>query len=313
MKPRIVVVGSSSTDHTIRLAHLPRPGETLLGEDYLTASGGKGANQAVAAARAGGAVTFVACLGRDAAGDRIIAGFRRDRINVDYIRRDRAAPSGVALIFVSDRGENAIAVAPGSNARLTAADVRRARALIAGASAVVLQLEIPLPTVTTAATLAARAGVRVILNPAPAQALPDALLRKVSILTPNETEAAALTGIKVTSVARAERAARALRARGVAIVIVTLGAQGALVVDERGSQLVPAFNVQPVDTVAAGDVFNGALAVELGRGRPLLDAVRFANAAAAIAVTRAGAQPSAPRRAEINALLRCGGSSPQFR
>ena len=302
----IVVVGSSNTDMIIKLGRIPQPGETILGGEFTTAAGGKGANQAVAAARAGGDVTFVARVGRDMFGEKAVAGFVQDGIEVKYVSRDSAAPSGVALIFVAKDGENSIAVAGGANGRLSAADVKQANGSIAGASAVVMQLETPLETVQAAAELAAAAKVPVILNPAPARVLPNKLLKLVSILTPNETEAELLTGIKVTDEGTAARAAEKLRARGVQIVILTLGARGAFVATASTKQLVPGFRVKAVDTTAAGDVFNGALAVALGEGRPLLEAVRFANAAAAISVTRLGAQPSAPERKEIERLLAKG-------
>ena len=303
VKPKILVIGSSNTDMIIKLDRIPKPGETILGGEFVTAAGGKGANQAVAAARAGGDVTFVARVGRDIFGEQAVAGFVQDGINVKHIDRDNAAPSGVALIFVAKDGENSIAVAGGANGRLAPAGVRKARGAIAGASAVVMQLETPLETVQAAAELAAKAKVTVILNPAPARPLPDKLLKLVSILTPNETEAELLTGIKVTDEVSAALAAGKLRDRGVATVIVTLGARGAFVVTATIRKLVPGFRVKAVDTTAAGDVFNGALAVALGNGRELLDAVRFANAAAAISVTRLGAQPSAPQRKEIKSLL----------
>jgi ribokinase len=300
----IVVVGSSNTDMIIKLDHIPRPGETILGGEFVTAAGGKGANQAVGAARAGGKVTFVARVGRDMFGDQAVAGFRRDGINVNYIVRDPVAPSGVALIFVAKDGENSIAVAGGANGRLSPADVKKAKRAFVGATAVVMQLETPLETVQATAALAARAGVRVILNPAPARPLPDKLLKLVSILTPNETEAELLTGIKVSDARAAARAADKLLAKGVETVILTLGALGAFVAGAGIRQLVPGFKVKPVDTTAAGDIFNGALVVALGEGRTLSDAVRFANAAAAISVTRMGAQPSAPTRKEIDQFLR---------
>lgn len=306
MKPRIVVVGSANTDLIVRVPRIPRPGETVLGGRFATAPGGKGANQAVAAARAGGNVTFIARVGRDAFGQQAIAGFRRDGIDVRHVRGDPHAPTGVALIFVAADGQNSIAVAGGANAKLSAADVQRARRALAQAQVALFQLETPLTTVCAAVALAARNGVRVILNPAPAQELPDALLRRVSVLTPNEVEAEALTGVKVRDPRSATRAARRLQQRGVEAVIVTLGARGALVSTAAGATCVPGFRVRAVDTTAAGDVFNGALAVALGEGRPLLAAVRFANAAAAISVTRPGAQPSAPTRAEIERLLRRG-------
>jgi len=298
MKPRILVLGSSNTDMIIKLDRIPRPGETILGGAFVTAAGGKGANQAVGAARAGGQVTFIARVGQDMFGKQAIAGFVRDGINVKYVFRDKTNPSGVALIFVAKDGENSIAVAGGANAKLSPADVRKAKAAFAGASVLVMQLETSLETVQVAADLATKAGVRVILNPAPAQPLPDSLLKRVSILTPNETEAELLTG------STGEDAATKLRARGVATVILTLGARGALIADASGTRLVPGFKVKAVDTTAAGDIFNGSLAVALAEGKSLEEAVRFANAAAAISVTRLGAQPSAPTRREIERFLR---------
>lgn len=303
MKPRILVVGSSNTDMIARVSRIPRPGETILGGEFITAAGGKGANQAVAAARAGGAVTFIARVGKDMFGDRALAGFRRDRISVHHVRRDASKPSGVALIFVADSGENSIAVAPGANAQLSTTDIKRAQTEFKRADVLLTQLETPLPTVIAAVKLAARNRVLTILNPAPAQTLPDDLLKHVSILTPNESEAELLTGIKVTGEASGVRAVAKLRDRGVQIVIITLGAKGALVVSEVGHTLVPGFKVKPVDTTAAGDVFNGALAVALAEKLDLGAAVQFANAAAAISVTRMGAQPSAPTRKKIEQLL----------
>ena len=305
-KSPIVVIGSSNTDMIIRLDRIPRPGETILGGEFVTAAGGKGANQAVGAARAGGQVTFVARVGQDMFGDQAVAGFRRDGINVDFVLRDPTAPSGVALIFVAKDGENSIAVAGGANARLSAADVKKAKAAIASASVLVMQLETPLETVQAAAELAARAGVRVILNPAPARSLPDKLLKLVSILTPNETEAELLTGIRVDHDAAAAQASDQLLAKGVQAVILTLGARGAFLATKEAKQLVAGFRVKPVDTTAAGDIFNGALAVALAEGKPLADAVRFANAAGALSVTKLGAQPSAPTRREIERFLRTG-------
>ncbi|MCX8091857.1 MAG: ribokinase, partial [Verrucomicrobiae bacterium] len=288
MKPHIVVVGSSNTDLIVRVPRIPRPGETILGGRFTTAPGGKGANQAVAAARAGARVTLIARVGRDAFGSQALAGFVRDGIDVRFVRRDPDAPSGVALIFVAADGQNSIAVAGGANANLSVADVRRAQRAFAHARVLLLQLETPLPTVKAAAQLAARHGVRVVLNPAPARDLPDELLRRVSVLTPNEIEAAALSGVKVRDLASAEKAARRLLQRGVEAVIITLGARGALVSSAAGTERVKGFRVRAVDTTAAGDVFNGALAVALSEGRPLREAVRFANAAAAISVTRMG-------------------------
>lgn len=303
-RKKIVVVGSSNTDMIIKLDHIPRPGETILGGEFVTAAGGKGANQAVGAARAGGDVSFIARVGRDMFGDKAVAGFTKEGIDAGYILRDSASPSGVALIFVAKDGENSIAVAGGANTRLSPADIRKARKTLTGASVLVMQLETPLDTVQAAADMAARSGVLVILNPAPARPLPDKLLRKVSIITPNETEAELLTGIKVKNESAASRAAAKLLERGVGTVILTLGSRGAFVADRNERRLVPGFRVKPVDTTAAGDVFNGTLAVALAEGKSMLDAVRFANAAAAISVTRFGAQPSAPYRNEIDRMWR---------
>ena len=295
----------------IKTERIPKPGETIIGGEFASAAGGKGANQAVGAARAGGAVTLVARVGQDMFGDTAIAGFIADGINVDYVVRDRTTPSGVALIFVGQNGENSIAVASGANAKLTPADVRKAKAAFREASVLLLQLETPLDTVQAASKLAAAAGLRVILNPAPARPLPDKLLRRVYLLTPNETEAELLTGIAVHNEDSAAKAANALLARGVQNVIITMGARGALVAGADLGQLIPAFKVKAVDTTAAGDVFNGALALGLAEGRSLLEAARFASAAAAISVTRMGAQTSAPTRAEIARVLADGNGSVQ--
>lgn len=308
MAGKIVVAGSSNTDMILQMDHIPRPGETILGGQFSMAAGGKGANQAVAAARAGGHVTFLARVGCDMFGRQAVDGFRRDGIDVRYVIEDEQAPSGVALIFVAASGENSIGVASGANLCLSPADVQNATQAIAEASALVMQLETPLETVRAAAQIASAHRVPVILNPAPAQPLDDAVLAKVSVLTPNESEAELLTGVPVTDVASAARAAEVLRGRGVAQVIVTLGARGAWVSSPAFQGLVPTFPVQAVDTTAAGDVFNGALAVALSEQQPLEQAVRFACAAAALSVTKLGAQPSAPQRSEIECLLASGGA-----
>jgi ribokinase len=301
--PRIAVVGSANTDMIINVAHIPRPGETILGGEFFTAAGGKGANQAVAAARSGGRVSLVARLGVDSLGDDALKGYIKDRIDVRHVSRDRTAASGVALIFVAKSGENSIAVAGGANSRLSAGDINKAAAAIGQSSVLLMQLETPVATVQAAARLAAAKGCLVILNPAPARKLAPALLRYIDILTPNETEAELLTGIKIAGLAAVEKAARNLRRRGVKTVVVTLGSKGAYVSNDKLQEWVPGFKVKAIDTTAAGDVFNGALAVALGEGQDLVPAVRFANAAAAISVTRRGAQPSAPTRKQIMALL----------
>lgn len=302
-KKRILVIGSSNTDMIVSLDHLPKPGETILGGEFRTAAGGKGANQAVGAARAGGAVTLIARLGRDSWGDRALAGLMKDRINVQHVIRDDSSPSGVALIFVSRTGENSIAVAGGANNRLSTSDIKKASPTIAAADLIVMQLETPLASVQAAVALAAQKGIPVILNPAPAQPLPSRLLQHISILTPNETEAELLTGTRVTDLKAAARAADLLLKRGVQTVILTLGARGAWVATTEIRQHVPGFKVKAIDTTAAGDIFNGALAVALAEGKPLLQAVRFGNAAAALSVTKKGAQMSAPKRADIDRFL----------
>ncbi len=302
MPPRIVVVGSSNTDLVVRAPALPGPGETVLGSAFLVAPGGKGANQAVAAARLGARVTLVARVGADEFGDRALAGLGREGIDTTFVARDAEAASGVALIVVSESGENAIAVAPGANMRLTAADVDRAAPAIREADMLLLQLETPLPTVRHAATLAMKAGVPVILNPAPAASLAGELLSRVSVLTPNELEAAALTGASSSGVDAARQAALRLHASGVANVVITLGREGALMEGEAGSGQVPGCAVTAVDTTAAGDAFNGALAVAMAEGASLGRAVRFANRAAALSTTEPGAQPSLPTREAVESF-----------
>ena len=264
------------------------------------AAGGKGANQAVAAARLGASVVFIARVGHDAFGAGVVKGFEREGIDTRFIVRDPDAPSGVALIGVDrERGENSIIVAPGANARLTPADVERAADVIAAAQIVVCQLEVPLDAVGRALELARASGVTTILNPAPAQSLPSDLLALVSILTPNETEAALLAG-QVGLEPR--EAARALLALGVSTVIVTLGGEGALLATGEGERLIPGCPVaRVVNTTAAGDCFTGALAISLAEGQSLESAIAFANKAASISVTRVGAQPSLPTRADVEA------------
>jgi ribokinase len=236
-------------------------------------------------------------------GDQALQGLCEDGINVDYVTKDESAPSGVALIIVDDQGENSIAVASGANGNLSVSDVQAVAETIKNAGIVLMQLETPIKTIEAASALAVKNGVQVILNPAPAQPLSDALLKQISILTPNETEAEMLTGIGVQNEADAEKAAKALVDKGVTSVIITLGAAGAYVYSEEFKGMVPGFSVTPVDTTAAGDTFNGTLAAALAEGKTLAEAVTFANAAAAISVTTLGAQPSAPNRSAINEFL----------
>lgn len=299
----VVVVGSSNTDMIVQVEHLPRPGETVLGGEFLTAAGGKGANQAVAAARAGARVTLVARVGSDALGAETLRKLRASGVDVAHVSRDRTAPSGVALVWVADHGENSIAVASGANDRLSPEHVARASRAFVRAGVLLVQLETPLPTVAAAIDRARAAGMSVILNPAPARPLPAALLRKLSIITPNETEAERLTGIAVKSEVSARRAAAELLRRGVPTVVLTMGARGVLLASAAGCERLPAFRVEALDTTAAGDVFSGSLAAALAQGHALRDAVRRAAAAAAISVTRRGAQPSVPSRAEVDRFL----------
>jgi ribokinase len=299
----IVVVGSSNSDMIIQLDHLPRPGETVIGGKFSTAAGGKGANQAVAAARAGGRVAFVARVGGDELGAAALAGFRCDGIDVRHVSRDPAHRSGVAFILVDRHGENSIAVASGANGHLRPADVRKAAPLLRRAGVLLTQLETPLTAVTAAVELVSAAGGTVILNPAPGRPLPRRLLRQVSVLTPNESEAELLTGIKLTHHVAVEKAAARLRALGARAVVITLAARGVFVADDVTHDFFPGFKVTARDTTAAGDIFNGALAVALAERTPLAAAVRFAQAAAALSVTRLGAQSSAPARAEIEQFL----------
>ncbi len=302
-KKSILVLGSSNTDMIIKVGRIPRAGETILGGDFASTPGGKGANQAVGAARAGGAVTFIGRVGRDVFGDKALAGLAAEGINVDHVIRDPACPSGVALIYVDENGENSIAVASGANARLLPADVKKLGRIFRSAGVLLLQLETPLKTVQAAAEAAVAAGVPVILNPAPAQALPARLLAQVSVLTPNETEAELLTRVPVNNLADTARAADKLLSWGVRNVIITLGAQGAFVARKGFNEFVPGYKMKAVDTTGAGDVFNGALAVAIAEGKSLLEAARFANAAAACSVMRLGAQASAPTRKEIEKRL----------
>ena len=302
----ILVVGSSNTDMIIKVPRIPRPGETVLGGDFSMAPGGKGANQAVAAARAGGRVTFIARVGDDVFGQQALGNLGSDGIDLRFVRRDGRAPSGVALINVGRDGENSISVASGANALLSPDDVRGAGEAFDGADVLLLQLETPIETVQAAAGMASARGIPVILNPAPARPLEADLLAMAGVLTPNGTEAEILTGVKIEGREDVKKAASVLRARGPRLVVVTLGDQGCYAAGEEFEGFVPAFKVRPVDTTAAGDVFNGALAVALAEKRPLGDALRFASAAAALSVTRPGAQPSAPARAEIEEFLAAG-------
>ena len=305
---RIVVVGSFNMDLVVRLPAIPRPGETLLGGVFATYPGGKGSNQAVAAARLGGEVTMIGRVGADAFGDQLLSMARSEGIDTRFVSIDPHAATGVALIEVDAQGQNSIAVASGANFTLTAVDVASAFAHLERVDLLVMPLETPIDTILTAAELARKAGARVVLNPAPAQHLSPELLRNVDLLIPNEHEAAFMTGTAIHSPQDARQAAAHLLQSGPGTVIVTMGSQGALIAQAAQSENVytqtSAFSVKAVDTTAAGDGFVGALAVALGEGRSLPAAARFASAAAAISVTRVGAQPSLPTRMEVEEFLR---------
>lgn len=299
MKPSIVVIGSSNTDMVIKADHLPKPGETILGGTFLMNAGGKGANQAVAAARLGGDVIFIGKTGNDIFGKQSRQMLEAEQIDTSFMASDVANPSGVALITVDNKGENCIVVAPGSNATLSASDIAKAKEKIKNASLILLQLEIPVATVEYAISEAANADVRVILNPAPACPLPESMYQSISIMTPNITEAQMLSGMEITDDSSLKKAAGVLRDKGVATIIITLGARGAAVLHENNFSFIAAPGVDPVDTTAAGDVFNGALAVSLAEGNDIHTATEFACRAAAISVTRMGAQSAAPYRHEL--------------
>jgi ribokinase len=298
----IVVVGSTNTDMVIKASHLPQPGETILGGTFFMSAGGKGANQAVAAARLGGSVLFIAKTGYDIFGKQSIDLFEKEGIDISGIQRDHYEPSGVALITVDDKGENCIVVAPGANAALTLADIDEVKEKIESASLLLMQLETPLETVEHVAGIAAAKKIKFILNPAPAAKLSDDLLKKISIITPNQKEAEMLTGIKVNDELSARQAAKFLNDKGIETVIITMGAMGAFVLHENKYSMIPGHKVNVVDTTAAGDVFSGALVVALSENRIIEDAVSFACKAAAISVTRLGAQASAPYRKEVESL-----------
>ncbi|ERK16989.1 Ribokinase [Pantoea sp. AS-PWVM4] len=300
---KLAVLGSINADHILNLAHFPRPGETVIGKQYQIAFGGKGANQAVAAGRAGADIAFIACVGADDIGERIRQQLQQDRIDIAPVETVADEATGVAMIFVNGEGENNIGIYSGANAALTPACVDRHQQVIADADALLMQLESPLESVLAAAKIAKAQQTQVILNPAPATHLSDELLSLIDVITPNETEAEILTGIAVKSDEDAARAAAALHSKGIQTVLITLGRRGVWLSEKGEGVRIPGFSVQAVDTIAAGDTFNGAFITARLEGVLMHDAVRFAHAAAAIAVTRPGAQPSVPWRTEIDAFL----------
>ncbi|AIU90350.1 ribokinase [Pectobacterium odoriferum] len=304
---KLVVLGSINADHILNLEQFPRPGETVIGEQYSVAFGGKGANQAVAAGRSGADIAFIACVGEDDIGTRICQQLSKDNIDVSAVEAISGETTGVALIFVNADAENMIAINAGANAAVSTDYLHRHQQHIIDASALLMQLESPLETVIAAAKLAHEHQTKVILNPAPARELPDELLSLVNMITPNETEAQFLTGITVETEEDAARAAQVLHDKGIETVLITLGSRGVWLSENGQGQRIPGYRVKAVDTIAAGDTFNGALVTALLENKPMSSAVKFAHAAAAIAVTRRGAQPSVPWREEIDAFLQTQG------
>ncbi|CNB41516.1 ribokinase [Yersinia similis] len=300
---KLVVLGSINADHILNIEQFPRPGETVIGKQYNVAFGGKGANQAVAAGRSGADVAFIACVGDDDIGERVRQQLTADNIDTQPIEAITGATTGVALIFVNSDGENVIGIDAGANSAVTPEYLRRYQQQVIDADALLMQLESPLDTVIAAAKLAKQHQTQVILNPAPARKLPDELLALVDMITPNETEAERLTGIHIELDDDAAKAAQILHHKGIATVIITLGSRGVWLSEQGKGKLVAGFKVNAVDTIAAGDTFNGALLTALLEGQSMDAAVRFAHAAAAIAVTRSGAQPSIPWRTEIDSFL----------
>ncbi|MGC6389426.1 ribokinase [Ewingella sp. S1.OA.A_B6] len=302
---KLVVLGSINADHILNIEQFPQPGETVIGKQYTVAFGGKGANQAVAAGRAGADISFIACVGEDDIGERVRKQLASDNIDTSPVEAISDTTTGVALIFVNAEGENVIGIDAGANKAVTPEYLNRYQQEIIEASALLMQLESPLETVIAAAQLAKQHNTQVILNPAPACELPAELLSLVDIITPNETEAERLTGVQVNNNEDAARAAKALHEKGIETVIITLGSKGVWLSQKGEGKQMVGFRVKAVDTIAAGDTFNGALVTSLLEGKSMESAVRFAHAAAAIAVTRPGAQPSVPWRHEIDDFLAC--------
>ena len=296
---KVLVVGSINMDLVVRVPHSPRPGETVLGGDFETFPGGKGANQAVAAARMGGEVTMVGRVGSDNFGDTLIQGLVEDNIRTTYVIKDTDTPTGIAMIAVAANGENLIVVASGANYKVSEADVTNARDIMRDTDLLLLQLECPMEAVTAAIDLAKAYDIPVVLNPAPAQPLSQSLLANVDILTPNETELMMLAGEDTV-----DKAVEKVLSWGTKNLVVTLGANGARVITEGVDRHIPAHEITAVDTTAAGDAFNGALAVAYAEGKTLLEAVEYGMAAGALAATRRGAQPSLPTRDAVENLIK---------
>lgn len=302
--PKVVVVGSFNMDLVVKAGRRPQTGETLMGEEFGMFIGGKGSNQAIAAARLGANVTMIGRLGADLFGDTLMAAHSEEGICTDYVIRDTEVGTGVASILIDADGDNSIVLVPQANMGLTVTDIEQASEAIAAADVLLLQLEVPIAASQRAAQIAKSNGATVVLNPAPAQELPDDFLAQVDILTPNEVETESLSGVTVSTGTNAERAAKVLLNKGLSAVILTLGERGSLLLTSDSTQQVPAYSVEVVDTTAAGDAFCGALATALARGEHLADAVAFANAAGALAVTVLGAAPSMPTAAQVEAFRR---------
>lgn len=299
----IVVVGSSNMDLVAKAPRIPVTGETLTGTDFFMVPGGKGANQAVAAAKLGAEVIFVAKLGKDVFASKSLENFKSVNINTKHIEQIDGVPSGIAIIAIDDNGKNIIIVVPGANSKLTPADVDKAESDIANAAVVVAQVEVPIETVEQAANLANKNNVPFILDPAPARPLSDELLSMIDIIKPNETEAEIITGIKVTDETSAAGAADVLLAKGVKTVIITLGEKGLMLATKNSKEMIPGNRVEAVDSTAAGDAFTGSLAYGLANGNSIKDAAIYASVVAAISVTRYGAQPSMPTKKEVDAFI----------
>ncbi|MDD5370535.1 MAG: ribokinase [Anaerolineaceae bacterium] len=299
----IVILGSLNMDLVVKSSRIPGAGETLSGEEFQTIPGGKGANQAAAITRLGGEVAMVGRVGRDAFGEKLTQNLEVMGVDAGHIRVDTQTSTGVALIIVEASGENRIIIIPGANGKMDSSDVQSAANLIRNARLLILQLEIPLETVTEAIVLAHQYSIPILLNPAPAYPLSDEILSKVTYLILNETEARMLTSQPVTNQASAEQAAKTLLTHGVQVVVLTLGAQGALLSTSQGTTMIPAFPVKAVDTTAAGDAFIGGFAVSLLRGKNLPENVRYGNAAGGLAATKFGAQTSLPIRDAVERLL----------
>ena len=300
---KLVVLGSVNADHVLQVPSFPRPGETLHGHHYRVIPGGKGANQAVAAVRLGADVALIACVGDDGFGVNIRDDFAKDGINIDAVMVEKNMSTGIAIIQVAESGENSICISAEANACLLPSKLQKHTQLIATAKMLLMQLETPIETIIRAAEIACESGTRVILNPAPAQMLPDKLLKLVNIITPNETEAEQLTGIVVNDIPSAKQAAHLLHQKGVEFVLITLGREGVWVSHDSSGKQIKGFRVNAVDTTAAGDTFNGALLTALLEGLDLDEAIIFAHAAAAITVTGMGAQTSIPYRSKVDEFL----------